>query len=396
MNSQTKNSNTRIDLLALKENRVEINQKIAFLYIGIVGTESIFLRLINNEQLFYEGIFSKIEIQRNINADDIKTIYDWILSIIVFNNFILKYNEDKSQIFFIYNNFIRNAGIQERITLKLNLKKNENDKIIINNSDNLELLKDFNYQYKTNITLYDPIINLQNRSINNQGFKNLCQLELNITVLSLENNNISDLSPLGNNSFKTLQKLILSYNNINNIKSLYNLTFENLIELKFDHNKINDITALEGTKMKKIERLFLNCNNISDIEVFQKVNFENLTHLILSKNYIKNISSSFENNDFVKLIELNLSHNIIVDISILEKVELNSLEDLNLSHNEIDKILVKKKFSFPKLKHLHMNNNNIKAISILGRILLPKLKLFNNIIEKIDIDKFKNSKNYKK
>ena len=97
MNSKTKKTNNRIDLLALKENKVEINEKIAFLYIGIIGTESIFLRLINDEQLYYEGIFYKIELQRNnvIINNDIRTIYDWMLSTISYYNFILKYDEDK-------------------------------------------------------------------------------------------------------------------------------------------------------------------------------------------------------------------------------------------------------------------------------------------------------------
>ena len=327
-NSNKQKSNTKkrgLNLLSFKEILVLLNDNIAFLYIGIVENESIFIRVINNEQSYYEAVLPKLELQQNYvdMNDNIKIMYDWIITKITYNQYTLKYNEDKSKLLFYYNYFNRNNGRQERKLITLNLKSNEDDKIVINNIDKLELLKDFNNKYKTTITIYDPVIILSGRFINNEGFKNLCQIGLNASIISLDNNKISDLNPIKDNTFKNLQKLYLSLNNINSIKFLYNLNFENLIELKLSQNKIDDISSLEGVKMNKIEKLYLDDNNISEIGVFQKVNFENLTFLNLSKNNIKNISSSFENNDFGKLVELDLSNNNIEDISILEKVELN-------------------------------------------------------------------------
>ena len=392
-NSNKKKSNSKrngLNLVSFKESIVLLNDNTAILNIGIIENESLFIRLINQEQSYYEAILPKLELQQtyvNMNQD-IKIMYEWIISQ-MYSQYSLKYNEDKTKLLFYHNFFNINNNSQERKLITLNLKNNDN-KIVINNIDKLELLKDFNNKYKTTIAINDPVIILSGRFINNEGFKNLCQIGLNASIISLDNNKISDLSPIKDNSFKNLQKLYLGLNNINNIKFLYNLNFENLIELKLSQNKIDDISSLEGVKMNKIEKLFFNDNNISEIGVFQKVNFENLTFLNLSKNNIKNISSSFENNNFEKLVELDLSNNNIEDISILEKVELNSLENLNLSFNDINKITVKKKFSFPKLKNLNINNNNIQIISIIGRVLLPKLNkinLSNNIIENIDIDK---------
>ena len=66
-----------------------------------------------------------------------------------------------------------------------------------------------------------------------------------VSILSLENNKINDLSPFNNDKFKKLQKIYLGQNNIKSIKSLISLNFEELIELRLNDNKIEDITPLE-------------------------------------------------------------------------------------------------------------------------------------------------------
>ena len=66
-----------------------------------------------------------------------------------------------------------------------------------------------------------------------------------------------------------MKKLSLSGNQINNIKSLNNLSFGNLKE-KLRKNKMNDISGLEGVKMTKIEKLFLEDNDLSNIKPLEK------------------------------------------------------------------------------------------------------------------------------
>ena len=362
-----------LTLLAFQEETVIINGLIAFFNIGITTEESIYIRLIDNEKNNYEELFSILYLQLNIShiTNNIKIFYDWILARINYNQYHFDYNEDKSQIFFCYNVFNRNLGQNEPKKLIIDLKAN-NNLFIIKNNDKMNLLKNFNNQYKTSITLYDAVINLANKAINNQGLRELCQFELNASVLSLINNKISDLSSLNNDTFKKLIKLYLQQNDINDLKPLCNIKFENLIELRLNHNQINDINSFKYLKMDKIENLWLNNNNISDISVLEKVNFQYLIKLNLSKNNIKNILF-LENVDFHKLTDLDLSKNNINNISVLE-IELNSLEILNLSFNEIERILVEKKLVFPQLKKLDINNNNIKEIIINGRVSLPLLK----------------------
>lgn len=90
---------------------------------------------------------------------------------------------------------------------------------------------------------------------NSNSSKGICQFELNTSFLSLDNNNISDLSSLNNDTFKNIKQLYLGHNNINDLKHLCNLKFKNLIEFRINNNKITDINSLEYLTMNKIEKL---------------------------------------------------------------------------------------------------------------------------------------------
>ena len=57
--------------------------------------------------------------------------------------------------------------------------------------------------------------------------------------------------------------------------------------------------------------------------------------------------------EFNNLKELNLSENLISDISLLEKVNLNNLTFLKINYNEISDISKLKKVKFEKIKELH-------------------------------------------
>ena len=81
------------------------------------------------------------------------------------------------------------------------------------------------------ISLNEECIELSDELINNKGFRNLCYFGLNASILLLDNNNISDFSPLNNDSFKNLQKLHLTQNRMTDLKFLKNIQFEKLIKL---------------------------------------------------------------------------------------------------------------------------------------------------------------------
>ena len=112
MQKNKKKEQKELTLVALQEDRVTINQNIVFFNIGITREESIYMRLIGNEESNYEGILSILELESNILGvnNNIKNIYDLILAKINYNQYHFSYNEDKSQIFFCYSNWNRNTG----------------------------------------------------------------------------------------------------------------------------------------------------------------------------------------------------------------------------------------------------------------------------------------------
>ena len=105
---------------------------------------------------------------------------------------------------------------------------------------------------------------------------------LNLTVLDLHDNRISDLSPLKN--LVNLMDLDLDDNQISDISSLNTLT--NLTVLDLDGNKISNISTL--SRMLNLTELDLHDNRILDISPLK--NLVNLTVLDLSENYISDFS----------------------------------------------------------------------------------------------------------
>ncbi|MEG4291571.1 leucine-rich repeat domain-containing protein, partial [Microcoleus sp. D2B6] len=99
-----------------------------------------------------------------------------------------------------------------------------------------------------------------------------------LTVLVLDNNQISDIKPL--ESLANLTFLNLIANQINDIKPLESLT--SLTVLFLDNNQISDIKPLESlTNLTKLE---LNNNLLRDIKPLQSLT--NLTELGLDNNEI--------------------------------------------------------------------------------------------------------------
>ena len=132
------------------------------------------------------------------------------------------------------------------------------------NKSNEELLNEFNKKYNMNIkdAKIDKL-DLRWKKLGNNGFEDLCQIE-----------------------FKELKELILNNNNISDVKPLGKAKFEKLEILDLSQNKISDINIFEKVNLKGIKQLYLGYNNISDIEIFGKVNFEKLEILFLNDNKI--------------------------------------------------------------------------------------------------------------
>ena len=65
------------------------------------------------------------------------------------------------------------------------------------------------YNYNIKILSEEKVINLSNTIFNNEDFENLCIIKMNVTILNLESNDISDLNPLKSENTKQLENLNL-------------------------------------------------------------------------------------------------------------------------------------------------------------------------------------------
>ena len=80
----------------------------------------------------------------------------------------------------------------------------------------------------------------------------------------------------------------------------------------------------------------LSHNRISDIKVLQKAKFEKLVLLNLSWNQLLNNVNILENVNFKELKELDLSFNDITDINVFKKANFKNLNNLCLNRKNID------------------------------------------------------------
>jgi len=225
-----------------------------------------------------------------------------------------------------------------------------------------------------------------------------------LKYLNLENNHISDLSPLGQldnlieinlignritditplTKHKKLKKLELGYNRITDVSPLGSLNGLEYLDLGWNHiDSPGPISRLAG-----LTHLDLGVINISMVEaVPQNISYLYLTHnriegtlgfsgltklesLYLSDNQIEDISPL---SGLANLRSLGLYHNKISDITALTGLE--QLEYLDLRVNEISDLAPFAGATLSELKRFDLNYNYISNASILTGAKLPKLEI---------------------
>ncbi|KAL6437667.1 hypothetical protein ACFW04_004219 [Cataglyphis niger] len=146
-------------------------------------------------------------------------------------------------------------------------------------------------------------------------------------------------------------------------------------------NEVLNFDLLTLDQHQSLNKLILSKNNIVLLPINELKNLKNLKTLDLSQNQLDNIHSDiFKNlND---LEDLNYSHNLLkgFDISILN---INSsLSKFNLSHNQINNLERSSENTTIKLKVLDVSHNNLINLNFLDG--LPQLKYldlsFNKLI----------------
>lgn len=137
-----------------------------------------------------------------------------------------------------------------------------------------------------------------------------------LETVRLHYNDITDVSPLA--ALDSLQLLGLNSNNVADVSHLGGLT--GLTELFLSGNGITDISALEN--LVNLTTLYVHMNNISgDIEPLAGMN--QLQQLRLDGNSLSDISALSGKPD---LWRLNIRDNHIADLSVLQALNVTSLE----------------------------------------------------------------------
>ena len=140
---------------------------------------------------------------------------------------------------------------------------------------------------------------------------------LNVSWLELIDQNISDLEPLmGPLSGSNLWWLTLDHNQISELSPLEQLNLSGLSGLDLNHNQISDLSPLEQIHFPNLFDLHLNHNQISDLSPLS--NMTTLTTLSLNNNLISDpspLSSLFgPEGSWIGLMWVNLRHNQISNL----------------------------------------------------------------------------------
>ena len=240
-----------------------------------------------------------------------------------------------------------------------------------------ELIQVYNASIQTsNILTRDklnqiyPNLQVSNIYLRNKGYSRIAPGTfsnnlLNLRVLYLNNNRISELLP----------------NTFNNLPALH--------ELYLNNNQINVLPPNTFGFLPKLRFLYLNNNQISVLNQDVFNNMDGLLQLYLNNNQISTLPQGVFNN-LSKLRELFLNNN---QINILQKGVFNNLsklQELFLNNNQIHSIgstfgelHLGLQNNLPNLFKLHLNNNLIRKLPRDAFDNLPLLKnlyLYNNPI----------------
>lgn len=182
----------------------------------------------------------------------------------------------------------------------------------------------------------------------------------NLNLLSLHENNISNIDVLVDATFTDLETLWLYHNDISDITPLRRLT--KLHTLKLEGNRIHDLSPLQG--LRKLITLNLAGNAVENIDPL--ANLTNLDTLILFGNAITEVQGLA---NLSNLRNLDLKYNAVSDLQPL--AGLTELSLLELAQNPIDTIEPLRNLT---LDLLDISGSTVSDLSPVGHMSLATLR----------------------
>ncbi|KAG5318957.1 LRC15 protein, partial [Pseudoatta argentina] len=194
-----------------------------------------------------------------------------------------------------------------------------------------------------------------------------------VVSLSLDNNNINDISPFAFRKMQNLKYLDLSGNNISKEKLLLPRS-NNLQTLIIDNNRDSHDPVTEALKeyevFQNLKHLHLCNSQLRNFQIHFYMATPILTHLYLNNNGISSSDAVFDNIP-ATLTHLYLNKNVIDQV---KQGKLRHLQELSMNDNVITQAC------FEKCED--------KSISLKGAAEMQYLSLARNLISEITSDAF--------
>ncbi|XP_049875595.1 connectin-like [Pectinophora gossypiella] len=173
----------------------------------------------------------------------------------------------------------------------------------------------------------------------------------NLTVLTLDENRITELVTDTFYSLPALQKLYFTSNNISVIQDGAFRHLVNLLELELDRNNISELKKESFNGLANLQRLDLRRNKLAVLNSFTFTELWNLQELLLDYNDIYIMAQrTFDGLSLLK--KLSLSHNKLVTLPSGLFEGVRGLTALNLRHNKLQR------FTFDNLRPIYDNLKN--------------------------------------
>lgn len=208
-----------------------------------------------------------------------------------------------------------------------------------------------------------------------------------ISLIDINTYNFYDITILSIHNFTSLEELNLKNNNISDIRALTFARFPNLKILNLENNKIGDdeIESVNNLNFPNLVHLSFNSNYFEDFYIFKAIeHFCGLKYLNMCSNRFNEDISNYKNIDFkfpsleVLLLENGVFNNNSIEI--LSQFDLKHLEILKLDNNNLDSLSFVEK----------LNSDNLKELTVPNCDYEDKIYLIKFIhLEKINIDYFK-------
>ena len=180
-----------------------------------------------------------------------------------------------------------------------------------------------------------------------------------------------------------IKSIELQKSNFYNINIFINYGFEKLEILSLVNNNISNIEPLLKIRAPNLKKLSLKSNKITDeyIYVIKEMNFPKLNSLILESNYFHDFElfNCFSKYEYLDLVYFGFNKFIknydkYKDI----KIEMKNIKEIGLTRGVFSDKTIKilSNFNFMYLQQLYISLNNLSSLDFVNNLTCLRLKVF--------------------